>query len=451
MPGSENDITIDSPSSERLTFCPTTSNCASPNTVWSTAQTVTLAAAEDTANFGGEVNGSQRIRHRASSADANYNKLTVFLTASEVENDEGILVPGFVDVPEGGSANFDVSLHVQPTQDVTVTISENTTGWGIDPDITVTSPANKTLTFTSSNWNIGQTVTVSAAQDDDFEGGQPEHQSQRRQHGRRLPRRVCSAFRYRKRRRSRHRASGYCQRERSRHRNLPRQPERRAYRQRLCLCESGKSGSGQDTDITIKDTDDSAQTGDQTGSILFTADNWSCLPHRNPCRTGRRRQPQRLPRHQPLRQRRPVQRHHRDGNRHRGRERPRHRTQRVSRKRSRRQHGDLHRQAERLRPSANVTVTIAEGTTAPNNDTDITVTSPSSKTLTFCSSSWGCTSPNTLWSTVQTVTLTADEDNDNDSGSRTINHTADSTDTNYERLDGKPDRQRGGERPCRRD
>ena len=75
----------------------------------------------------------------------------------------------------------------------------------------------------------------------------------------------------------------------------------------------------------------------------------------------------------------------------------------------------------RNRPSANVTVTIAEGTTAPNNDTDITVTS--SKTLTF--------TPNN-WANEQTVTLSAAEDaNDILDGSRNIIHTGSSSDANY--------------------
>ena len=50
---------------------------------------------------------------------------------------------------------------------MTVTIAE---GAG-DADITVTSPSNKTLTFTSQNWNIAQTVTLSAAFDYGWESG----------------------------------------------------------------------------------------------------------------------------------------------------------------------------------------------------------------------------------------------------------------------------------------
>ncbi len=431
MPGSENDITIDSPSSEQLTFCPTTSNCASPNTVWSAAQTVTLAAAEDTANFGGEVNGSRRIRHRADSADTNYDDLTAFLTATEVENDKGILVPGFVDVPEGGSANFDVSLHVQPTHDVTITISENTTGWGIDPDITVTSPASKTLTFTSSNWNIGQTVTLSAAQDDDFDGG-----------SRNINFSAASTD------------VGYqgtsatlfaIEAEDDVGIVLPatasvNEAGTGTYRVRLSAEPTGNvyvsvraaSGSGQDTDITIKDTDDSTD-GDQTGSILFTADNWSTS--RTVTLTARDDDDKVIGSR--------TINHSASGGQYGGitgtvtaEEAENDRAVVLSKSAVSVPEGSTATYTVKLNaaPSANVTVTIAEGTTAPNNDTDITVTGPLSKRLTFCRYSWGCTSPNTVWSTAQTVTLTADDDNDSTNGSRTINHTADSTDTNYDDL-----------------
>ena len=79
-------------------------------------------------------------------------------------------------------------------------------------------------------------------------------------------------------------------------------------------------------------------------------------------------------------------------------------------------------------PTANVTVTIAESATAPNNDPDITVTGPANKTLTFTGGNNG------NWSTAQTVTLSAAQDSDRSDGSRTITHTAASTDANYSNL-----------------
>ena len=61
-------------------------------------------------------------------------------------------------VEEGGSGNYTVVLDTRPTEEVTVTIG------GVAGDVTAT-PAS--LTFTSANYSTAQTVTVSAAEDDD--------------------------------------------------------------------------------------------------------------------------------------------------------------------------------------------------------------------------------------------------------------------------------------------
>ena len=62
-------------------------------------------------------------------------------------------------VTEGGSATYTVKLNTQPASDVVIGVTK--TG---SSDVTV-SPA--TLTFTPSNWDTAQTVTVRAAQDAD--------------------------------------------------------------------------------------------------------------------------------------------------------------------------------------------------------------------------------------------------------------------------------------------
>jgi hypothetical protein len=66
-----------------------------------------------------------------------------------------------VNVVEGSAATFQVELSAEPTGDVQVTVSR-TAG---DADINVTGGSN--LTFTTSNWYIYQTVTLSAAEDAD--------------------------------------------------------------------------------------------------------------------------------------------------------------------------------------------------------------------------------------------------------------------------------------------
>ena len=75
-------------------------------------------------------------------------------------------------VAEGGSATFMVKLSEQPDANVTVSIGKGAVScagcggnWHDDVNAGTVSPT--TLTFTTSNWNAGQTVTVTGVADDD--------------------------------------------------------------------------------------------------------------------------------------------------------------------------------------------------------------------------------------------------------------------------------------------
>ena len=70
-------------------------------------------------------------------------------------------------VPEGGSATYTVVLTTLPTASVTIAVA-NRGQTGDDSDLTV-NPGS--LTFTTSNWNTAQTVTVTARQDSDVANG----------------------------------------------------------------------------------------------------------------------------------------------------------------------------------------------------------------------------------------------------------------------------------------
>ncbi len=68
----------------------------------------------------------------------------------------------------GGTDSFTLVLNRQPTSNVTVTVTA-------DADTAVAAGGNAagtsaTLTFTPQNWNVAQTVTVSAVDDADVEG-----------------------------------------------------------------------------------------------------------------------------------------------------------------------------------------------------------------------------------------------------------------------------------------
>ena len=76
-------------------------------------------------------------------------------------------------VNEGNSANYTVKLKTKPSANVTVTMNRvagSDDDLTLDTDTTMTGDQN-TLTFTPSNWNTAQTVTVSAAQDMDNSNG----------------------------------------------------------------------------------------------------------------------------------------------------------------------------------------------------------------------------------------------------------------------------------------
>ena len=87
-------------------------------------------------------------------------------TVPVIDNDVTVTVPAGVTVtptalavPEGGSVNYTVVLDSEPTADVTVAIQV--------PEDTEVAVDETELTFTADNWDQAQTVTVTAAQDDD--------------------------------------------------------------------------------------------------------------------------------------------------------------------------------------------------------------------------------------------------------------------------------------------
>ena len=69
------------------------------------------------------------------------------------------VTPSTLDVDEGDTAMYTVKLDTAPTGDVTVAIASN------DPGAATVSPAS--LTFTPTDWNTPQTVTVTGVEDND--------------------------------------------------------------------------------------------------------------------------------------------------------------------------------------------------------------------------------------------------------------------------------------------
>ncbi|MFQ6673519.1 MAG: lamin tail domain-containing protein, partial [Fidelibacterota bacterium] len=150
---SPDDQTGTSPAS--LTF--TSSN-------YSVAQTVTVTAVDDGIPEGSHIS---TISHSAGSGDDNYNGISIDnVTVTITDNDvAGVTLTesgGSTVVSEGGTSdNYTIVLNSAPSSDVTVTSSVADGEVGVHPG---------SLTFTSLDYLTAQTVTVTAVDDDEYEG-----------------------------------------------------------------------------------------------------------------------------------------------------------------------------------------------------------------------------------------------------------------------------------------
>ena len=138
------DVTV-SPTS--LTFTMTT---------WNSAQTVTVSAGQDA----DAANDMATLTHNPSGADyGSVGDADLAVTVTDDETAGVTVTPTSLMVNEGDSGTYTVKLDTQPTSSVTVTVNDPT-----NTDV-MADPAS--LTFSTSNWATPQTVTVSAAEDDD--------------------------------------------------------------------------------------------------------------------------------------------------------------------------------------------------------------------------------------------------------------------------------------------
>ena len=130
-----------------LTF--TTSN-------WNAAQTVTVAGVDD------DDDADESTTVDLDASGGGYSAVTGEVTVNVDDDDTAGLVldPTTVPVVEGDTATFTVKLATQPTGDVTVAAASRDAG-------AVSVTAGSSLTFTTSNWNAAQTVTVAGVQDGD--------------------------------------------------------------------------------------------------------------------------------------------------------------------------------------------------------------------------------------------------------------------------------------------
>jgi len=136
---------------------------------WNAPQTVTITGVDDPSADGNQP--YKVVLAAASSGDLLYNGFNpadVSITNTD-DDSAGITVwpaIGPIATTEaGGTATFTIRLNARPTADVTIPLSSSKTSEG------TVSPAR--VTFTATNWNAPQTVTIIGVDDKIADGAQP--------------------------------------------------------------------------------------------------------------------------------------------------------------------------------------------------------------------------------------------------------------------------------------
>jgi len=154
IPLSSNDVSEGTVSPANLTF--TTVN-------WSSPQTVTVTAVNDTL-IDGDITYSI-VTGAAVSGDTNYSGLNgADVTVVNFDNDSGgapaihiTPVTGLLTSEQGSTAQFGIVLQSAPSANVTIALSTD--------DATEGNVGVASVTFTPANWDVPQTVTVTGVND----------------------------------------------------------------------------------------------------------------------------------------------------------------------------------------------------------------------------------------------------------------------------------------------
>ncbi len=159
-------VNISSADTGEITVSPSSLSFSTSN--YATAQTVTMTGVNDNISDG---NQSVAITNSVSTSDSNYSALdNQTVTAVNVDDDivavtYSNLATTMREITDGTTVdtdNFTVVLGAQPSADVTINfVSSDTTEATVSPD---------NITFSSGNYTVAQTVTVSAVHDDVDDG-----------------------------------------------------------------------------------------------------------------------------------------------------------------------------------------------------------------------------------------------------------------------------------------
>jgi hypothetical protein len=144
------------------TVSPTSVTFTSAN--WNTPQTVTATGVDDNLVDGNKAYNI--VTAAATSTDTNYNGVNpADVAVTNTDNDTAGFTISAISgntTEAGGTATFSIQLNSQPTADVTVGLTSDNTAEG------TVSPTS--VTFTSANWNVAQTVTATGVDDNLVDG-----------------------------------------------------------------------------------------------------------------------------------------------------------------------------------------------------------------------------------------------------------------------------------------
>lgn len=153
------DVAITFASSNPAEGIVTTPSLVFTPTNWNTPQVLVVAGADDSRADGSVV---YAVTGTAAIADPFYNNLRLSPVAVvNADDDTAGFTPsttgGLVTTEAGGTATFFLRLNTQPTADVTIPFRSSNPAEG-----SVTTPS---ATFTPTNWNVAQAVTVAGVDD----------------------------------------------------------------------------------------------------------------------------------------------------------------------------------------------------------------------------------------------------------------------------------------------
>ena len=159
QPSSSVSIAIDADAQSTVS----TSSIIFSTSTWNIAQTITVTAVDDVVAEGAHVSV---ITHTASSADVNYDAIVIADVNANITDNEtdAVLVTesgGDTNISEAGvTDSYTLVLGAQPSGTVNVVITA-------DADSTVSTSS---IDFSTTTWNIAQTITVTALNDGIAEG-----------------------------------------------------------------------------------------------------------------------------------------------------------------------------------------------------------------------------------------------------------------------------------------